>query len=92
MLLPCTLIVGLCPANNQSMLIQNLWQTTDINTFINWLYKNTTNIWSSYSLRTRCVNMRILRILGRGQHILKDSVRLIARFYSQSVYYKPLVS
>ena len=42
------------------------------------------------SLRARHVNMRFLRILGHGECVFKDSVRLIARFYSRSEYDKPL--
>ena len=36
------------------------------------------------SLRARRVNVRFVRVLGRGKHIFKDSVRLIARSYSRS--------
>ena len=47
-----------------------------------------------FSLRARRVNVRFLflfflRVLGRGKRIFKDSVRLIARFYSRSEYDKP---
>ena len=42
------------------------------------------------SLCTRRVNVRLIRVLGRGKRIFKDSVRLIARFYSGSEYDKPL--
>ena len=34
----------------------------------------------SSSLRARRVNVRFVRVLGRGKHIFKHSVRLIARF------------
>ena len=40
--------------------------------------------------RARRVNVRFVRVLGRGKRIFKDSVRLIARFYSRSEYDKPL--
>ena len=43
-----------------------------------------------YSLRARRVNVRFVRVLGRGKRVFKDSVRLIARFYSGSEYDKPL--
>ena len=43
------------------------------------------------SLRARRVNVRLLRVLGRGKRVFKDSVLLIARFYSRSEYdIKPL--
>ena len=42
------------------------------------------------SPRVRRVNVRFLRVLGRGKRIFKDWVRLIARFYSRSEYDKPL--
>ena len=32
--------------------------------------------------------MRFVRVLGRGKRVFKDSVRLIARFYSRSEYDK----
>ena len=45
---------------------------------------------SLFSLRATRVNVRVLRVLGRGKRILKDSVRLIARFYGRPEYDKPL--
>ena len=33
--------------------------------------------------------MRFVRVLGRGKRVFKDSVRLIARFYSRSEYDEP---
>ena len=42
-----------------------------------------------YSLRARRVNVRFVRILGRGKRIFKGPVRLIVRFYSRSEYDKP---
>ena len=44
---------------------------------------------ASVSLRAKRVNVRFVRVLGRGKRIFKDSVRLIARFYSRSEYDKP---
>ena len=44
----------------------------------------------THSLLARRANVRFLRVLGRGKRIFKDSVRLMARFYSQSEYAKPL--
>ena len=43
----------------------------------------------SISLRAGLVNVRFVRVLGHGKHIFKDSVRLIAHFYSRSEYDKP---
>ena len=40
----------------------------------------------SMRLRTRRVNVRFVRVVERGKHMFKDSVRLIARFYSRSEY------
>ena len=37
-----------------------------------------------HSLRARHVKVRFVHVLGRGKRILKDSVLLIARFYSRS--------
>ena len=45
---------------------------------------------SPSSLRARRVNVHCVRVLGRGKRVFKDSVRLIARFYSRSEYDKPL--
>ena len=42
------------------------------------------------SMRATRVYVRLLRVLRRGKRIFKDSVRLIARFYGQSEYDKPL--
>ena len=42
------------------------------------------------NLRARRVKVRFIRVLGRGKRVFKDSVRLIARFYSRSEYDKPL--
>ena len=42
------------------------------------------------SLRARRVHVRFIRVLGGGKRVFKDSVRLIARFYSRSEYDKPL--
>ena len=39
------------------------------------------------SLRAGRVNVRFVRVLGRGKRIFKDSVRLISRFYSRSEYF-----
>ena len=37
-----------------------------------------------HNLRARRVNVRFVRVLGRGKRVFEDSVPLIARFYSQS--------
>ena len=42
-----------------------------------------------FSLRARRVHVRFVRVLGRGKRVFKESVRLIARFYSRSEYEKP---
>ena len=53
------------------------------------VWNETKPLWF-YSLRARRVDVRFLRVLGRGKRIFKDSVRLIAHYYSQSKYDKPL--
>ena len=53
------------------------------------LFSKHSSYLSSLRLRARRINVRFLvRGLGRGKRISKDSVRLIARFYSRSEFDK----
>ena len=58
------------PFNNDVIRRKELWKQSLFMTSCRYIT----------SLRATRVNMRFLCVLGRGQHIFKDSVRLITRF------------